>query len=109
MDGPMKISESLIQSFENVLMHLLVDVLMVRDVTTPARQLFDYLLSHGKVYNMEVFRMVPVPVTALNDSDYGKYDADSDVIVIVNHFLYFVFNNISSLSLEVLGRKFLRY
>jgi hypothetical protein len=75
-------------------MHLFVDVLMVHDVTTPARQLFIYLLSHGKVYNMEVFRMVPVPVAALNDSDYGKYDADSDVTV--NYFLYFIFNNTPS-------------
>jgi hypothetical protein len=81
MDGPLTSSEYLIQSFENMLIHLFVDVLMVHDVTTPARQLFDYLLSHGKVYNMEVFRMVPVPVAALNDFDYGKYDADSDVII----------------------------
>lgn len=74
--------------YENMLMHLSVDVLMVHDVTTPARQLFSYLLSHGKVYNMEVFRMAPVPVAALNDSDYGKYDADSDVIV--NYYLFYI-------------------
>jgi hypothetical protein len=99
-----------------MIMHLFVDVLMVHDVTTPAQQLFNYLLSHGKVYNMEVFRMVPVPVAPLNDFHYGKYDADSDVIV--NYFLYFIFDNKPStvrvktevasviliLSLEALGR-----
>jgi hypothetical protein len=63
-----------------MLMRLFVDVLVVHDVTTPAHQLFTYLLSHEKAYNMEVFCMVPVPVAALNDSDGGEYDADSDVM-----------------------------
>jgi len=64
-----------------MLMNFFVDVLTVHDVTTPACQLFNYLLGHGKAYNMEVFRMVPVPAGALNDSDCGEYDTDSEVIL----------------------------
>jgi hypothetical protein len=62
-----------------VLLHWFVDVWVEHGVTTPAHQLFTYLLSHEKAYNMEVFRMVPVPVAALNESDGGEYDTDSDV------------------------------
>ncbi|KAK7862806.1 hypothetical protein R5R35_004159 [Gryllus longicercus] len=36
------------------------DMLSVSNVTTPPQQLFNYLLSHEKVYKMEVFRMAPV-------------------------------------------------
>lgn len=42
------------------------DVLSVQNVTTAPQQLFNYLLSHEKVYKMEVFRMAPV--TNENDS-----------------------------------------
>ena len=57
------------------------DVLTISEVMTPARQLFIYLLSHEKAYNMEVFRMVPIPVTTLTDLDGAECDADSDVSV----------------------------
>ncbi|PSN35424.1 hypothetical protein C0J52_13195, partial [Blattella germanica] len=54
------------------------DVLSVNEVTTPARQLFNYLLCHEKDYGMEVFRMVPVPVAVVTDADGVEYDVDSD-------------------------------
>jgi hypothetical protein len=69
-------------------MNLFVDVLTVHDVTTPARQLFSYLLSHEKAYNMEVFCMVPVRVAALNDSDCGEHDTDSDASVKCFHVFH---------------------
>lgn len=60
---------------------LFIDVLTVHNVTTPARQLFSYLLSNEKAYNMEVFCMVPVRVAALHDSDCGEHDSDSNASV----------------------------
>jgi hypothetical protein len=68
-----------------MLTNLFVAVLTVRDVTTPAHQLFSYLLGHEKTYNMEAFCMVPVCVAALNDCDCGERDADSDVSVKYSH------------------------
>ena len=39
---------------------LFIDVLTIPNLTIPARQLYDYLLSHEKDYKMEVFQMVSV-------------------------------------------------
>ncbi|XP_049806805.1 KICSTOR complex protein SZT2-like [Schistocerca nitens] len=75
------------------------DVLDVEDLTTPARQLFNYLLSHEKQYRMEVFRMdneyvlvqlENTPHITYKDAHDVKRTDDFDITLIVSHnsFLY---------------------
>jgi len=48
------------------------DNMTVSNIKTPAQQLFDYLLSHNKVYGMEVFHMVPVTYDFDYDCDQNR-------------------------------------
>nr|CAD7408602.1 unnamed protein product [Timema cristinae] len=81
------------------------DTVSIGNLTTHARQLFNYLLSHEKVYQMEVFRMAPVshdndtakdneyvlvqldstPHMTYHDINDMKHTDDFDVTLIVSH------------------------
>nr|CAD7456856.1 unnamed protein product [Timema tahoe] len=81
------------------------DTVSIGNLTTQARQLFNYLLSHEKVYHMEVFRMAPVshdndmvkdneyvlvqldstPHMTYHDINDMKHTDDFDVTLIVSH------------------------
>ncbi|XP_063220375.1 KICSTOR complex protein SZT2-like isoform X2 [Bacillus rossius redtenbacheri] len=81
------------------------DVISICGLTVQARQLYNYLLGHGKVYGMDVFRMAPVsydantapdneyvlvrldstPHVTYRDLDDTKHTDDFDVTVVVFH------------------------
>lgn len=77
------------------------DVITIRDIATPARTLYSYLLSHEKIYGMRVFvmsgelqeshdneyvliRLQSTPLVSYCDAHDTRYTDDFDVALIVS-------------------------